>query len=129
LWKATKKFKQPVTSIPPIWKTDRTWARSSTEKVEVFAEHLVNVFSPPQQQKNDDADIEDFLQAPHQLPYPIKTFSLTEVLLEIKLLNPRKEPGHNLIVGDMLKNLPRKTVVLLTTIYNIMLRLGYYPIQ
>jgi hypothetical protein len=97
--------------------------------VEVFAEHLVNVFSPPQQQNNNDADVEDFLHAPHQLSYPIKAFSPTEIRQEIKLLNPRKAPGHDLIVGDMLKNLPRKTVVLLTTIYNSMLRLGYYPIQ
>jgi hypothetical protein len=82
LWKATKKFKRPITSIPPIRKTDRTWARSSTEKVEVFAEHLVNVFSTPQQQ-NNDADIKDFLHDPHQLSYPIKAFSPTEVYQEI----------------------------------------------
>jgi hypothetical protein len=62
-----------------------------------------------QQQNNNDADIEDFLQAPHQLSYPIKAFSPKEVLQEIKLLNPRKAPGHDLIVGDKLKNLPRKT--------------------
>jgi hypothetical protein len=55
--------------------------------------------------------------------------SPTEVHQEIKLLNRHKAPGHDLIVGDMLKNLPRKTVVLLTTIYNSMLRLGCYPIQ
>jgi hypothetical protein len=85
LWKATKKFKRSVTSIPPIRKTDRTWARSNTEKLAVFAEHLLNVFSPPEQQNNNDADIEDFLQAPHQLSYPIKAFSPTEVLQEIKL--------------------------------------------
>jgi hypothetical protein len=75
------------------------------------------------------ADIEDFLQAPHQLSYPIKAFSPKEVLQEIKLLNPRKAPGHDLIVKDMLKNLPRKTVVLYNSLYNSMLRLGYYPIQ
>jgi hypothetical protein len=97
--------------------------------VEVFAEHLVNVFSPPQQQNKNDADVEDFLHAPHQLSYLIKAFSPTEVRQEIKLLNPRKAPGHDLIVGDMLKNPQRKTVVLLTTIYNSMLKLGYYPIQ
>jgi hypothetical protein len=115
LWKATKKFKRPITSIPPIRKTDRTWARSSTDKVAVFAEHLVEVFSPPQQQTND-ADIEDILQASYQLSYPIKAFSPTEVLQEIKLLNPRKAPEYDLIVGDILKNLPCKIVVLLTII-------------
>jgi hypothetical protein len=53
--------------------------------LEVFAEHLVNVFSPPQQQNKNDADIEDFLQAPHQLSYPTNAFSPKEVLQEIKL--------------------------------------------
>jgi hypothetical protein len=64
-------------------KTHRSWARSNTEKLEVFAAHLVNVFSPPQQQNNNDADIEDVLPAPHQLTYPINAFSLTEVLQEL----------------------------------------------
>jgi hypothetical protein len=73
--------------------------------VKVFAEHLVNVFSPRQRQNDNDADIEDFLHAPNQLSYPIKAFSPTEVLQEIILLNPCKAPSHDLIVGDILKNL------------------------
>jgi hypothetical protein len=51
--------------------------------LEVFAAPLVNDFSPPQQQNNNDADIEDFLQAPHQLSYPIKAFSPKEVLQDM----------------------------------------------
>jgi len=44
-------------------------------------------------------------------------------------LNPHKAPGYDLIDGTTLKSLPRKTIVLLTSISNSMLRLCYFPVQ
>jgi hypothetical protein len=38
-------------------------------------------------------------------------------------------PGYDLITGKVLKELPRKAVVLLTTIHNSILRLGHFPLQ
>jgi hypothetical protein len=43
----------------------------------------------------------------------------------IKNINPHKAPGYDLITGKILRQLPRKAIVLLTTIYNSMLRITY----
>jgi hypothetical protein len=58
---------------------------------------------------------------------PVKPFSLREVVQEIKNINPHRAPGHDLITGKILRQLPRKAIVLLTTIYNSMLRILYIP--
>ena len=46
LWKATKRLKRPVRSIPPLRKLDRTWAKDDKEKADVFAAHLERTFQP-----------------------------------------------------------------------------------
>jgi hypothetical protein len=57
---------------------------------------------------------------------PIPPFSTTEVKAEINMCNNHKAPGFDLITGQILKELPQKATVLLTTIYNSMLRLTYF---
>jgi hypothetical protein len=44
-------------------------------------------------------------------------------------LNPRKAPGYGLIKGKILKEMPRKGIVHLTTIGNTTVRTGYSPVQ
>jgi hypothetical protein len=78
--------------------------------------------------KNED-DIETFVNASCQLSLPTRAFTPTEVRNIINLLNPHKAPGYDLLTGAHLQNLPRKAIVLLTTIYNSMLRLCYFPVQ
>jgi hypothetical protein len=46
-----------------------------------------------------------------------------------KILNPRKAPGYDLITGRMLKEMPKKGIVHLTTICNAIIRTGYFPVQ
>jgi hypothetical protein len=114
LWKATKKFKRLTIAIPPIRKQDGSWART--------------VFTPNNNKdNNNEDDAETFLNASCQLSLPIRAFTPTEVHNIINVLNPHKAPGYNIITGPLLKNLPRNTIVLLTTIYNSMLRLCYFP--
>jgi hypothetical protein len=80
IWKATKKFKRPQISIPPIRKADQSWAESDLEKATNFAEHLSQVFTPhnSEHHHNND-DIEKFLDAPCQMSLPINAFSPREV--------------------------------------------------
>lgn len=59
---------------------------------------------------------------------PIKSFTPTEVKEEVNKLNTRKAPGYDLISGQILKQLPRKAMTLLTVIFNRMLSLSYFPI-
>jgi hypothetical protein len=58
---------------------------------------------------------------------PIKTFSPKEVQQRIKTVNHRKAPGYDAITGKILQQLPNKAIVLLTTIFNSMLRLSHFP--
>jgi hypothetical protein len=44
-------------------------------------------------------------------------------------LNQRKAPGYDLITGKILKEMPRKSIVHLTTICNAIIRTGYFPVQ
>jgi hypothetical protein len=46
IWKAIKKFKRPQISIPPIRKSDRSWAKRDSKKATTFAEHLEQIFTP-----------------------------------------------------------------------------------
>ena len=55
---------------------------------------------------------------------PIPPFSLVEV----SKCNNHKAPGFDLITAQILKELPQEAIVLLTFIYNSMLRLTYFPV-
>lgn len=44
LWKATKGFKRPRPVISPLRNSDGSWARSDSEKAQLFAQHLAEVF-------------------------------------------------------------------------------------
>jgi hypothetical protein len=121
IWKATKKFKQSQISIPTIRKADRSWAKSDLEKVESFAEYVSQVFTPLNSEHHYNNDeIEKFLDVPCQMSLSIKAFSPREV-------NQHKAPGYVLITGEILRQLPKKAIVLLTTIYNNMLSISYFP--
>lgn len=128
IWKAAKKFKRPVIAVSPIRNPVGSWARSNEDKANVFAEHLTQVFTPTSS-VIDETEIQTYLDAACQLSPPVKAFASSEVLSEIKLSNSHKAPGYDLIVGEILKHLPKKAIVLLTTIYNSILRLCHYPIQ
>jgi len=51
-----------------------------------------------------------------------------EVSTAIARLNVRKAPGYDLISGKVLQELLPAAVVLLTTLYNSILCLSYYPL-
>lgn len=129
LWKATKKFKRPLVPIPPISKPNGSWARRTTEKANTFADYLADIFTTHSNDNNSDNAIKAYLNAPCQLSPPLRAITPTDVHREIQLLNPHKAAGYDLIVGKILKHLPRKAIKLLTTIFNSILRLCYYPIH
>lgn len=130
IWKATKKFKRPITQIPPLRKPAGNWARSKEEKANTFGDHLAQVFTPfPSNNPNFDTEIEEYLNSPGQLSLPLRPVSPAEVYREIKLTSSFKAPGYDLIVGNILKHLPKKAIVLITTIYNRMLAISHFPTQ
>ena len=118
--------KKPQAPLPPILKLNNEWARSDKDKDNVFAAHLAGVFRA--EQGHIDDDVEDFITAPCQMSLPIRAFTPAEVEAELTRLNTLKAPGYGLISGQILKRLTRKTVVLLTVIFNRMLNLSRFPV-
>jgi len=129
LWKATKKLKRPQQHIPPIKKNDGNWARNDAEKTIAFAEHLVNVFKPHAiiDQSEEESVIHKYLEAPYQLSPQIRYYSKFEIKATILNLKTKKAPGHDRITAKLIKELPDKCLLLITYIFNTILRLGYYP--
>jgi hypothetical protein len=67
------------------------------------------------------------LSNPPTIHTTIKAFKPKEIAEEMKFLNPKKSPGVDLVTGKMMKELPRKGIVMLTYVYNAIVRLGYWP--
>ena len=121
LWKASRKLTRPPQIIPPIRCQQGGWARSPTEKANLFANYLSNVFKP--HSSNTAPEITEYLHSPFQMPLPIQPFTS----LEVTELIPRKAPGHDQISNKAIKELPVKGIALISSIFNAILRLEYYP--
>jgi hypothetical protein len=73
------------TSITPITKADRSWAKSNLEKAENVAEHFSQVSTSHNSEHHHNNDeIEKFLNASCEMSLPIKAFSPREVRQVIK---------------------------------------------
>jgi len=130
VWKATKSFRRPSTHIPPILCDDRTWCITNDDKAASFASYLSQVFTALKAHPTSTLDdqIQTYLDSACPMSLPIYPFSHTEILAEISRISPHKAPGFDLLTGRILKELPKEATTLLTTIYNSMLRLTYFPI-
>jgi hypothetical protein len=93
-----------------------------------FTDHLQQVSTPHHLLNPTDAEISAFLEVPYQMSLPIKPFSSKEVVDALAQTNVCKAPGYDLISGNVLKELPKTAINLLTTFYNSILRLSYYPL-
>ena len=123
LWKATRSLKRPVIQSSPIRLENGRWARNSQQKAVNFANHLEQTFQPNEQEGDEPAWTERI-----QENLEIALVTPKEVIKEIKEnINPKKAPGFDLITGEILKQLPRKAIVKLTTLINTAFRLKYVP--
>ena len=109
IWNPIKHKKKPTASQLPIRKTTTppgTWAKSDKEKADLFAEHLSKVFSPHNNDPNQEVD-QDLATPIHQHEH-LKSFTLNEIKNEITKLNHKKTPGIDHITAKMLKEYHRK---------------------
>jgi hypothetical protein len=98
------------------------------QKMKNFAKHLVKVFQPFEGHTTPDEEdqITAQLGSPFQLSPPIQCFSAGEIMETIKdNLNPKKAPGYDLITGRLLKEITRKAIMLLTAMFNAVIRIGF----
>jgi len=110
-----------VQLLPPLL-VDNRWIRSDIEKVELYANHLQQVFTPHSSQL--------LLPPPPEMEcVPPKSFSFSPkaVAAVIDKLNIKKAPGADRITGRMLRELPRLCILWLTRIFNAILRFGTFP--
>lgn len=112
--------------VPPLRKIDGTWARSDEEKAIAFATHLEQVFqsnpihsSINLHQCNRDPAVN--IDAPIRLVHPLVAAK------EIDKLKSKKVPGFGGISARILKELPKKGIIMLTYIINAAFRLHYVP--
>ena len=92
---ATKRLKQPQTSIPPLRSKEGEWAKSDMQKANVLAEHFANVFKPytSEMSEEEEQEILHALETPAQLETLIKNFKLNEVRAAINQLHSKKPQG------------------------------------
>lgn len=122
LWKATSNLKRPTQHVSPIKEKNGRWAANNEQKAKRFAQHLEEIFQPNAEDTNApnwEEIIQDELE--------IKLVTPKEVVNEIRHLSLKKSPGYDLITGEVLRHLPRKAVVKLTTIINATFRLKHVP--
>jgi hypothetical protein len=94
------------------------------QKAQRFAEHLEHIFQLHESQEEKVMTTEDI--APKN--EDIKLVTTTEAKNEIKNnMNPKKAPGFDLITGEVLRQLPRKTILKVTNFINAAFRLKYVP--
>ena len=115
----------------PIRCSDQTWAKTDIKKAELFAEHLCNVFKPYDDVIDHEfvSSVKESLLAPLPLSLPPKSITINEVSCTILKLPLKKSPGYDLITSEILRQLPYKGLLLLTEIFNAILRLGHFPVQ
>ena len=93
----------------------------------MFAEYLVDLFTP-----NYDAidrAVSEYLNTDLASTPNIRMLMPKQVETEISRLRTRKAPGIDHVRPLMLKELSRKGIVLLTYLFNGILRLQYWPEQ
>lgn len=123
LWKACRRIRSPQLQIPPLRSVSGAWSRSDEEIAETFANHLSDTFTP-----NDMPTQVHCNPVPTEVQTPIGSFSPRQVAAEIKQYSKKKKaPGGDLLTSQLLGEISHKALLQLTTIYNAVLELRYFP--
>jgi len=97
------------------------WAKSDSEKFELFAKHLAEVLTP--HDKTLDPEVERELTTQTQHSENLRAFTLSELKQVMKQLNPPKAPGSDLITDHMIQEMPPEVLKTLLYIFNAVTRL------
>lgn len=122
LWRATKSGKVPPKVYHPIKNSNGQWSRSHMEKAQVFSEYLENIFSLNNIQTPLRFDIQYDIT-----DYIVPEITETEIQNEIINLSDKKAAGYDLITAEILKQLPRKGIIVLTKIIHSIFELEHIP--
>jgi hypothetical protein len=129
LWLAARRALGCNVQSFSLQKPDGTWARTNEQIAELLGQHLQDTFTPHDVVHPLHPHIYDFLASPLQLSLPTRSFSPRETQNAIRTLPVGKAPGYDLLTARLLRQLPYKSILYLTYIFNAILRTSHYPIQ
>lgn len=129
LWRETKKLLQYKRPSVPLKKPDNLFAFSDNDKAEVFKAHLHKTFQLYHDILSPEHidEVNTYLNLPPSINQPEKYFTPNEVKQTIQKYSLKKSPGFDLITVEVVRCLPKKAIVLITYIFNAILRLSYFP--
>jgi hypothetical protein len=99
----------------------------SCGQVELFVDHLVEVFTP--HDNTLDPEVERELAAHTQHSENIQAFTLSKFKQVIKQLIPLKAPGSDLITARMIQETPPEGLHTPLYIFNSITSLEYWPVS
>lgn len=70
--------------------------------------------------------VESFLSSPLHMSLSAKLISPSEIILTNNFRH-KKSPEHDKITNKIVQNIPKKSILFLTHIYNTVLCLSYFP--
>jgi len=128
LWRETKRLLKYKTASLPLLNADNLLAVSDAEKSEVFQAHFSKTFYPHENIDipNHIIDVENYLHSTLPSARPEKYFTPNKVKSMISNCSRKKSPGFDLITVNVVNCSPNKAFILLTYIYNAILRLSYF---
>jgi len=128
IWRPIKSRKKPQTLHPPIRANTNPpspWAKSDTEKTNVFARHLTKVYKP--HNAMPDPEITRKLTSRPPSSETLQPFTTGELQGVVKHLHPHKAPGLDQITTLMIRKLPQGGIKAILHLLNTITRLGYWP--
>jgi len=130
LWKATKKILRYKPSKLPLIKHDCSLTSSDSEKAELFKLHLYYDILPHTDIFDPDTMllVNRSLNVPPQSSLPIKAFSPNDLKYQIQKYPKNNAPGYDLITAEVIKCLPKRSIVHTTHIFNSIIRFSYFPL-
>lgn len=127
LWEITRKILPSQLTALPLKKTDKTWAINYLEKASIFRQHFSFTFQPHNNilcpDQSEKATIS--YHALYQWLSHLNTCGEVERIIHS---TRQKITDFDLTKAEIASKLPKKTLLLLTYMYNSTLRLSYYPI-
>lgn len=132
LWKVTKSLKNQVKKIPPI-KTVSRVLTTDTDKANEIGSEFCKAHSTTFNDLSDPGTEGAVAMSNNSINFFSPT--IKEVMLPkpreisrlIRGLKNRKSPGEDSINNGLLKQLPKKAIVMLMYVYRACFRLSYFP--
>jgi hypothetical protein len=131
LWKISKNILKVKEQSTPLKNPNGHLVISDKDKADFFGNYLSKTITPHSNiisNLEQLDEIKNFLDSSLPMFLPAKHKTPNELKYIINKLKVRKSPDYDLISNKIRKHLPNKTLILLTLIYNSMLRLSYFPL-